>query len=207
MPRKKLLILCNKDLDRYRQRSSSFQDSTGEFFDSVFRSSWSRLMYGNTAEINRREYISKMRKIRILIDKYFIGKEKFMLQVLCTSANPIYDISNCLSISCYYVYRKLNYLRDILRALYNYSENSDYDSAIDILKICLTNRRFSVFSLYMICRNYTLVGRMLGITRLGIRGHVYKVLNFLRDNRNHKDLEDLYNVCCYLKDLRYIEYR
>lgn len=145
------------------------------------------------AEQERRQLLGKIKKMKILINRFYIGQEKDIMLLLAHSASPVSDISNLTGLFLNDVYRKINYLRRISVEFYKYFSRNTYKEADLLLRKLLTSNMYAVFHIVVICRNIYWVGRMLSKRKNTVLKTIECIENILdRESKKSGAIRDVY---------------
>lgn len=175
---------------------------SSEFWEDVTSMSWDTLLYGKLVE-RRREFLCKVRKVRVLINRFFIGQERDIMLVLLRSASPIADVLNMTSMCRAEAYRKVNYLRRVMVELYNYFERKTYREADRLLRRLLTPQMFRTFHIFAVCRSGAITAELLQRNRHTVWRVLESVLSVVRKNKHkYVALEDVYKTWRRLSKIR-----
>lgn len=176
---------------------------TAEFWGDVTGVHWDSLLYEKVMR-QRRELLGKIRKAKILINRFFIGQERDIMFILMTSASPVADVINLTGLCKAEAYRKINYLRRTIAEIFSYFEKRTYREAERQLKKILTPIMFSAFHFYVVGRNGALTASLLGKNQHTVWRILERTIAAVKKGRveHNKAMVDLYVVLRRVSKIR-----
>jgi len=134
------------------------------YWEGVTREHPSSEVLWEEHRLARIRYRGKLRIARILIERFFVGRDRELLTLVQTSATPVEDAMAIYGVSHVVVYRQLNYLSRVLAEYVDYFQKRTHRAADLAMRQALSRTNYGVFKRYVRCRDPELVAASLGIT-------------------------------------------
>lgn len=190
------------ELDRLQLYTRQYQ-CVGNFWADATHTSFENVLYAK-AEEDRRSFLKKIRKAQILINHFFVGREREILMVLMNSVSPAAEVANLTGLCLEDAYRRISYLRRVMAEIYTYFDKRTYKRAEEHLKKDLKPRYFKIFSVYIRTRDYVLTAKLLGFNNAQVvKRIVPRIDKYLHDKSyKYRSIKDLFITWRRVRQIR-----